>query len=325
MRRRGFTLVELLVVITIIAILLTLTIRVVGSVITVSRESATQTTIRKVQALLNSRAEAMSRSQLSKAYIRNTPEWIMTEGLTTDDATKKAMVAKLLARRHLPQRFQEVLDGDAINAKLNLPPAHPNITNAGAASSSEILYDVLTQSDVLGDVSIGTDSFGSNQVGDPDKNGLPEFIDGWGQPLRFYRWPTRLFRPTGTPTQNDVTSGIDLTNAKILLSQLPTFTGNIVNDLCRDPDDPIRRCMSVANFATIGVPVSVHWNLPISGPVFHTPATYHVMLVVSAGADKMLGLYEPDDVAHEGHLGKVRDANDLADDITYLNVRAGGR
>ena len=33
------------------------------------------------------------------------------------------------------------------------------------------------------------------EIVDTDGDGLMEIVDAWGQPLRFYRWPTCLFRP----------------------------------------------------------------------------------------------------------------------------------
>jgi hypothetical protein len=57
----------------------------------------------------------------------------------------------------------------------------------------------------------------------------------------------------------------------------------------------------------------------------HTPATYHILLVISAGPDGVLGLFEPDDVANNGHLGQIKDSNALNDDIVSLSIRAGGK
>jgi hypothetical protein len=37
---------------------------------------------------------------------------------------------------------------------------------------------------------------------------------------------------------------------------------------------------------------------------FHTPNTYHVPLLVSAGEDGQLGLYEPNDVTNFGYLAQ---------------------
>ena len=34
------------------------------------------------------------------------------------------------------------------------------------------------------------DEFTDKEVQDTDNDGLPEFVDAWGQPLQFFRWPT---------------------------------------------------------------------------------------------------------------------------------------
>ena len=33
------------------------------------------------------------------------------------------------------------------------------------------------------------DDFTDREVQDTDGDGLPEFVDAWGQPLQFFRWP----------------------------------------------------------------------------------------------------------------------------------------
>ena len=63
--------------------------------------------------------------------------------------------------------------------------------------SSELLYFALTQMSTYGVAPVGTDAFKTQEVADTDGDGLPEFVDGWGRPLRFYRWPSRLFKPFG--------------------------------------------------------------------------------------------------------------------------------
>ena len=98
---------------------------------------------------------------------------------------------------------------------------------------------------------------------------------------------------------------------KTLFASLPVFSGNLANDLNRDPDDPLRSCIGISNFEQN----------------FHTPATYHVLLIVSAGPDGQLGIYEPDDVPNFGYLAQPipNQQDSLTDNIVYLNVRAGGK
>jgi prepilin-type N-terminal cleavage/methylation domain-containing protein len=314
--RPSFTLIELLVVISIISVLMLLTVRVIGAFISQAKASATETTIRKIQGLLSQRADALYRLEQRTGFLANTPEYLQAYtivlGLNSGNANvnlQKVLAVKLLTRKYFPQSSGEIPNDSVL---------FQQIAGQGV-SNGEILYHFLTQSGVIGDRPIGTDAFSIAEVGDPDGDGFPEFIDAWGNPLRFYRWPTRLFRPTGIPTVVNPTTGIDSTNAQVLLSTLPSFSGNLTVDLARDPDDPLRLCLNL--------PVPANQFEQYGGLHLNTPATYHVMLVVSAGPDGVLGLYEPDDFANNGHLGAVNlsEVNSLYDDVTYLNTRAGGR
>jgi hypothetical protein len=194
--------------------------------------------------------------------------------------------------------------------------------------SSEILFNFLTQANVLGDATTSTDAFSSSEAADTPEsigagqtrgNGLPELIDAWGKPLRFYRWPTRLFRSGGALAASPFLAAItpyDVNNAKIMFSSLPVFSGNLANDLNRDPDDPLRICIGNANFTA----VQFEQN-------FHTPGTYHTILIVSPGPDGAMGLFEPWDVTNSGYLAAPDPLNleGMTDNIMYLNVRTGGK
>ena len=41
------------------------------------------------------------------------------------------------------------------------------------------------------------DDFTDREVRDTDGDGLPEFVDAWGEPLQFYRWPIYYGEPPG--------------------------------------------------------------------------------------------------------------------------------
>jgi type II secretory pathway pseudopilin PulG len=329
--RPSFTLVELLMVVAIISVLMLLTVRVIGAFIGQAKASATETTIRKIQSLLNSRSEALYRMLRRPNYLANSDEYFSPEVMQLSLAVvssvpvpggnlpvREIVATKQITRKYFPQRAAEV------NTSLQ-----PNFATADPTkvTSAAILYDFLTQANVLGGQSPGIDAFTAAEARDGDIPGLPEFVDAWGNRLRFYRWPTKLFRPSpGYPvppnlaanTPGDPTNGIAPQNAQVLFSTLPIDTNTLLSDLARDPDDPLRQLnmpgLSFTNFENPG-----------TGSLFHTPVTYHVLLVISAGPDGRLGLYEPEDTANFGHLAAVRDVNDLADDITYLNTRAGGK
>ena len=52
-----------------------------------------------------------------------------------------------------------------------------------------MLYAILVEGvGPLGSV-FSRDDFSDREVKDTDGDGLPEFVDAWGQPLQFFRWP----------------------------------------------------------------------------------------------------------------------------------------
>ena len=52
-----------------------------------------------------------------------------------------------------------------------------------------MLYAILVEgAGPLGSV-FNRDDFTDKEVRDTDGDGLPEFVDAWGQPLQFFRWP----------------------------------------------------------------------------------------------------------------------------------------
>ncbi|SIN70555.1 prepilin-type N-terminal cleavage/methylation domain-containing protein [Singulisphaera sp. GP187] len=58
---------------------------------------------------------------------------------------------------------------------------------------SEMLYAILVEGVGVSGGVFDRDDFTSKEVQDTDGDGLLEFVDAWGEPLQFYRWPI-LFR-----------------------------------------------------------------------------------------------------------------------------------
>ncbi len=65
-----------------------------------------------------------------------------------------------------------------------------NLTNhTHNTARSEMLYAILVEGrGPLGAI-YNPDDFTDREVQDTDDDGLPEFVDAWGQPLQFFRWP----------------------------------------------------------------------------------------------------------------------------------------
>jgi prepilin-type N-terminal cleavage/methylation domain-containing protein len=327
-KRSGFTLVEVMVVVTIIAILASISLQVVGGLIEQSKISATQTTISKLQGLINQRAQGVDRLSQRKGFLAGSLEFaaVKKDFPALSKSTQEILAKKLLDIRYFPQRPAELYD-------LTLYPAAAGLS---AANSGEIFFYFLTQT-AVSDTPLGTDAFTSAELGDENKNGLQEFKDAWGTPLRFYRWPTRLFRSAGQTGPNTVgnITPQDIATATGLLSSFPAFSGStatLTRDFAHDPSDPLWSCLyDLQNFesATILMDLNPVTNInnPATTPLrMHTPGTFHVYMVVSAGPDRTFGMGDPADVsATAGYLGAVTNPDALRDDIVSLNIKAGGK
>lgn len=54
---------------------------------------------------------------------------------------------------------------------------------------SEMLYAILVEGGGTYGSAFNKDDFTTKEVADTDGDGLLEFVDAWGEPLQFYRWP----------------------------------------------------------------------------------------------------------------------------------------
>jgi prepilin-type N-terminal cleavage/methylation domain-containing protein len=412
--RLGFTLVELLIVIAIIAVLMGLSLSVMSGLTSQAEQEATNATIRKLDGLLQQRMEAFYRAFTGPR--KNAAVDIVSGLLARQEIfgvreeVKEIIAKKRLFRFEFPQRFAEraieehgsnfdsprpqvsltigtqtIYLPNSIFFAIAAPAARQRLTEkptteGGSANptpaevlaeanrafsqhrpeteSAELLYFALTSSTSYGVPQVDTDYFTNREVADTDGDGLPEFIDAWGFPLRYYRWPTRLidrnapfpFQPVlsdpNDPTDIRTPNGgqrqiigqerqIATTLMKALASppvMMPN--GTIPRDmLLIDPDDPVGRLYSELERldGTNGKPLlRAFFSEGTETPAdvsddYHTPDTFHAPLIVSPGPDEALGLYEPNDFANRGVLAQPSDYEALLDNISNLNRRAGAR
>jgi hypothetical protein len=105
----------------------------------------------------------------------------------------------------LPERVTDVTEslrayskpyGPVTMTLSEVPPVahrYNSIIGARDASSSELLHLIVTRGPVADPDIIA--HFRPDEVADTDNDGLPEFIDGWGRPIAFRRWPTGFASP----------------------------------------------------------------------------------------------------------------------------------
>jgi prepilin-type N-terminal cleavage/methylation domain-containing protein len=361
LRHRGFTLLELLIVIAIIGVLLTISVQVSQVFIVQAERNSTRATIRKINGLLNDRIEAYdriytgeTRRRFIRAIVSTLEKYAETEetftyALKTPDEAESAL--RVLARKtgfryYFPQKMADLTDfepsleipgvSDVLYSRVMAPLARQQLIDGGnpnptaneikiratsnwnlhdpSTESSELLYYFLLSSTAFGSSSLDADQFNGSEVMDTDGDGLPEFVDRWGQPLRFYRWPTRLIRPTGTST-NITNKQRDI--AAFVLKGLPPppFLPGTPDLAFRDPEDPAGLLVAFV----LKYPQYPKIEDIVNQNFYHTPETFHSPLIVSAGFDQQLGLLEPSDTLNYGHLAQP-DPDSANEDFLFDNI-----
>ncbi|RMF43381.1 MAG: type II secretion system protein [Planctomycetota bacterium] len=92
--------------------------------------------------------------------------------------------------------FPSPYPGAVAPVPATLPPA-VNGTNQGA----EMLYQIVATSTYQGGAAL--EAFRPQEIGDTDGDGMPEFIDAWGNPIRWLRWPAGFPSPLNDPSEPD--------------------------------------------------------------------------------------------------------------------------
>ena len=218
-RRAGFTLLELLAVIAIMAVLLSLLIGVSLQFVENARAAATRATLMKVDGMLQRRRSAVQRSV-------ETGQINLSQAGARGSTPLGLKITELVA---MPGYLRFVPDPDNAGASLAVLEGYDVGVTSGtiqekgvaagranrddpATSSAEALHFFLTEGAGFGVEDTDRAAFTPSETADADGDGFPELIDGWGRPLRFYRWPTRLVRPSPVasphrPTKRQTVAG----------------------------------------------------------------------------------------------------------------------
>lgn len=193
--RRGFTLLELIVAFTIIALLAGLSLSGLAGARVRARIDKTKLTIQKIHEIIIAQHEEYAgrrvslpaptdRIQLARDRLR-TIRRIMVREMPDAWADVQGSPAAVNA---LPVSFQT----GPVYAYASAKALGPSAANGGA----ECLYLIATRG--RGDPE-AMQRFRSEEVGDTDSDGAPEFLDAWGQPITWIRWAPGFTSPLQKP------------------------------------------------------------------------------------------------------------------------------
>lgn len=188
---RGFTLVELMVVLVIVALLASLTLAGLSGVRQRAKEDKTRSTIRKIDSVIQAmygnyatrRVPATGTTRTARAIsrlqnIRLVIAVEMPDNWSDVSSTATTLPVPAWARNAVYRRYNAY--------KTSLENGVSGATFAQRYPSSETLLMIIAMSGFQPDC---MEQFRSDEISDIDGDGAREFSDGWGRPIAFIRWP----------------------------------------------------------------------------------------------------------------------------------------
>jgi prepilin-type N-terminal cleavage/methylation domain-containing protein len=199
-QQRGFTLVELLVVMAIVAILAGLSLAALAGAAEEGRRQRARTQIARIDMLINEKWNSYRYRQVPIRIPAG------TDAIVANRARLNAL--RELQKFEMPDRMSDIYDDIGyLTARPSLSNAYRrrvlpligatpnNLTNENA----ECLYLILSEMR-YGDKS-ALSHFMPSEIGDADGDGLNEILDPWGTPIAFLRWAPGYSRFASTDSQ----------------------------------------------------------------------------------------------------------------------------
>ena len=227
--RGGFSLTELLVVMSVMVVLIGLAGAAVSSARTTSKKQQTQQTIAKLDAIVRQQFASYSAVAIPtpSPMLLNTGSmtasqyraWYIRRNIITGDLPDRWSDVGALATGTVPitasgtgrlpltasQRMYAASIRDAMKRSGNNDPV-AEATRLGASfSSAECLFLIVMQGGFADCLDCG--ELKSTPRGDKDGDGAFEFWDAWGNPIGFLLWPAAVELPAGKGMKFFDTSG----------------------------------------------------------------------------------------------------------------------
>ncbi|GIW91142.1 MAG: hypothetical protein KatS3mg109_1574 [Pirellulaceae bacterium] len=216
--RPGFTLVELLLALAVATLLAATLLMAMWSAQEEARDARTQAQIAKLNEYIMSQWETYSSRQVPIRYRPANP-LVPFQPTARERLLARLVLLRDLMRMELPDRKTDVLSPKAQLvfrdnngnvrgiAELSVESRAWREYRRRAVSSwtetfqgAECLYLII--STIRDENGSGLDYFRDNEIGDVDGDGMPEILDGWGNPISFLRWAPGYDSPMQIPDRN---------------------------------------------------------------------------------------------------------------------------
>lgn len=197
-RRQAFSLVELLVVVSIILVLMALLGSAVSAARVSQKKQATQALIARIDEVLK------------QHFATYTSRAVPASALTAPGkSAARAAYLRRLASAEMPDSWVDVQA--IMNNTAGVPRTSPQSAYVGVFQAirslnaawptsdyadAECLFMIVMQGGVADCLDCG--ALGSSAKGDVDGDGAFEFLDAWGNPIRYVLWPAALELPPGS-------------------------------------------------------------------------------------------------------------------------------
>jgi prepilin-type N-terminal cleavage/methylation domain-containing protein len=221
--RRGFTLIELLITVSIMAMMAGMILFALYSAQESAKEAKTKSIIAKLDSIIKAKWDSYK--------TRRVPITIAAGTAPTLAAKYRLDALRDLMRMEMPDRWQDVIDAPAtLNGAAFSIPTRPALSQGyfrrysadsanlppnkiASLENAECLYLIVTAVAMEGEIDI--DSIPS---ADTDNNGMPEFLDGWGKPIRWLRWAPGFQSDLQTPVSGTVVSASPSSGQTVILT-----------------------------------------------------------------------------------------------------------
>jgi len=200
--RAAFTLVEMLVVVTVIGIMAAMTLGALQLARESSREQATKATIAKLNNIIL--------RQYDSYKTRRVPIRIPPGTTPRQSAEIRLAAIRDLMRMEMPERWNDVSDAPGLLPHIGVPLQEPALLqlyrakyggtnppkNPDNFSHAKCLFMIVSMGNPE-----AMEQFHQSEIAVDPEDGWQYFVDGWGKPIYFLRWAP------GCSSYSDIQSG----------------------------------------------------------------------------------------------------------------------